>query len=171
MAHRRDREGDVQRRRFARRLADIATERAVARVQIDHIQLELRLPLDACEERAPALDERRVKRSAIRYPAGEIMAAHEVDGSEVMTPPDFVGQHAAETAMVDLQVRLALRPAQLERARTEPIGVDEQHCLKQGQSSSDTLSMNAGAPTAQNGLEGGKPAAESAMCTDQISSI
>ena len=80
-------------------------------VDIDHLQLDVRLLMQPGEEGAAPLNERRVVRLVVMPAAGEVVAAHEVDRPEVMAPADLVGEHAAQAAIVDLKVRFALPPA------------------------------------------------------------
>ena len=108
------------------------------------------------EERASPLHERRVVRPVIMPAAGEVVAAHDVDRPEVMAAAELVGEHAAHAAMIDLKIRLALLPAEVERARAQPVGIDEQHGLKHDQSSSDTWSIDAAAPTDRSDVGGAK---------------
>jgi hypothetical protein len=71
------------------------------------------------------LNQRRIARIALVKSPREVVAAHDIDRSEMMTPADFIGQHTAQPSVIELPIRLALGTAQLERARAQPIGVDE----------------------------------------------
>jgi hypothetical protein len=113
-------------------------------VDIDHLQLDVRLLMQSSEESSASLDEDRVVRLLVMPAAGEVVAAHEVDRPEVMAPADLVGKHAAQAAIVDLKVRPALSPAEVERTRAQPVGIDKQHRLKHDQSGSGTSSIAAG---------------------------
>jgi hypothetical protein len=125
MAHRRGCEGDVQRCGLARGCAIIAGDRAVAGGKVNHFELEVGLRLHAREKGATVLNQRRIARIALVETAREVMAAHDIDRSEMMASGDLVGQHTAQSPVIELPIRLALGTAQLERARAQPIGVDE----------------------------------------------
>jgi hypothetical protein len=84
----------------------------VAVGKIDHFELEVRLALHAREKSATVLD---LGRSAPVALVGTACTTHDIDRSEMMAPADFVGQHAAEAPVIELQIRLLLGTARIER--------------------------------------------------------